>query len=257
MLILLSPAKTLDFENARVLPLHTYPEFAEKAKPLIKQLRKYSPKELMDLMNISQNLAQLNHSRFRDWTPVLDETHMRQAICAFHGDVYTGLNVSNWEESDFSFAQEHIRILSGLYGVLRPLDYIAPYRLEMGTRLQNPKGETLYAYWGGLVTKSIQKQLRTQGDDVLINLASNEYFKVVQPKKIRAQWVTPVFKDAQNGQYKVVSFFAKKARGMMSRFIVKNRLHLPGQIKEFNESGYSYNHRLSKGTEWVFTRDLK
>ncbi len=256
MLILLSPSKTLDFEKARILPQHSYPEFTEKAIPLIKTLANYSPDELMVLMKISHTLAQLNYIQIKKWTS-MPNAALRQAVCAFQGDVYTGLQVNDWHETDFSYSQEHLRILSGLYGVLRPLDYIAPYRLEMGTKLQNPKGETLYKYWEELVTQSINKQLQKQGDNILVNLASSEYFKVIQAKKIKARWITPVFKEAQNGQYKIVSFFAKKARGMMSRFIIKNQLQSPEHIKEFCEEGYSFNERLSNQSEWIFTRDIR
>jgi len=209
----------------------------------------------MELMSISKKLADINVTRFKNWKQVPNEQLMRQAICAFNGDVYTGLNVSDWSLNDFAFGQDHIRILSGLYGVLRPLDYIYPYRLEMGTKLPNSKGENLYQFWNHLITESIQKQLNNQGDNVIINLASNEYFKSIKTKKMDAQLITPVFKNAKNGQYKLVSFFAKKARGLMSRFIVKNQLTEPEQIKEFSLGGYNYNDRLTKGNEWVFTRD--
>lgn len=257
MLLVISPAKTLNFENARIIPQNSLPEFSKKTEPLVKQLRSYSVNELMELMSISQKLAQLNVSRFKEWNRNPDISQMKQAICAFDGDVYTGLNVKDWSDEDFAFAQEHLRILSGMYGILRPLDYIQPYRLEMGTKIPNPKGETLYDYWGNDITASIKIQMGLQGDNVLVNLASNEYFKVIQTKRLPNQIITPVFKDAQNGEYKVVSFWAKKARGMMSRFIIKNRLSDVEQIKEFTDEGYSFNDRLTKGNEWVFTRDTR
>lgn len=257
MLLVISPAKTLNFEKAKVVQQNSLPEFSKKTEPLVKQLRSYSANELMELMSISQKLAQLNVSRFKEWNRNPDISQMKQAICAFDGDVYAGLNVSDWTDENYAFAQEHLRILSGMYGVLRPLDYIQPYRLEMGTKLPNPKGETLYDYWTNDVTTSLKKQLLSQGDQLLINLASNEYFKVIQTKKLGTGIITPVFKDAQNGEYKVVSFWAKKARGMMSRFIIKNRLLDAEYIKEFSDDGYSFNDRLTKGNEWVFTRDLR
>lgn len=255
MLIVLSPAKTIDFEKAPVLKQHSQPDFTNDAETLVKLLKKYKPDELMDLMSVSDKLAALNHARFKVWNKNVDMTTDRQAICAFRGDVYTGLNVDDWSVNDFAFAQEHIRILSGLYGVLRPLDYIKPYRLEMGIKLQNKKGENLYRYWDGKINKTIQTQLNAQGDHVLINLASNEYYKAVQEKKLNAEIITPVFKDFKNGEYKLISFFAKKARGMMSRYIIKNQLTKPEQIKEFAVDGYYYNDKLTKGNQWVFTRD--
>lgn len=255
MLIVLSPAKTLEFENARIIKQKSFPEFPDQAEELVEILKTFSGAELMKLMSISDKLATLNVTRFKEWLKNPDEKLMRQAICTFNGEVYTGLNVADWNDADFAFGQEHIRILSGLYGVLRPLDYISPYRLEMGTKLPNNKGENLYQFWDKKITDSIQKQLNQQGDKVLINLASNEYFKSIQTKNLDAQIITPVFKDAKNGQYKLISFFAKKARGLMSRFIIKNQLSEPEQLKEFSDGGYYYNDRLSKGNQWVFTRD--
>lgn len=255
MLIVISPAKTLDFEKARVVKQNSAPEFPNDAQTLVNLLKKYTADELKDLMNISDKLATLNAARFKTWNKTVDKDNDRQALCAFKGEVYTGLNVDDWIDSDFEFAQEHLRILSGLYGVLRPLDYIKPYRLEMGTKLPNKKGENLYKYWDSKITKSIAQQLNNQGDEVLINLASNEYFKSIQTKKLKAEIITPVFKDFKNGEYKVLSFFAKKARGLMSRYIIKNKLTKPEQIKEFAVDGYYYNDKLTKGNTWVFTRD--
>jgi cytoplasmic iron level regulating protein YaaA (DUF328/UPF0246 family) len=254
MLIILSPAKTLDFEKARIVAQKSFPEFNQQAAQLIQLLKKYSIPELREMMDISDKLASLNFARYKHWQKEPDENLMRQAICAFNGDAYTGLNVSDWSDADFAYSQEHLQILSGLYGVLRPLDYISPYRLEMGIKLPNKKGDSLYGFWGNQITKNLSSQLKSQGDSSLINLASNEYFKAVRVKELNAEVITPVFKDAQNGEYKVVSFFAKKARGMMSRFIIKNRIAQPQNIKEFTDGGYSYNDRLSRGNEWVFTR---
>lgn len=255
MLIVISPAKTLDFENARIVKNKTNPEFTTQAKQLISILKQLDEDDLMQLMKISDKLAALNYLRFKQWQPEPDNEFARQALCAFKGEVYTGLNVDEWEENTFAFAQEHMRILSGLYGVLRPLDQISPYRLEMGIKLENKKGKNLYEFWGDSITKSIQKQLNEQGDNVLINLASNEYFKSINPKKLQAEIITPVFKDFKNGDYKVISFFAKKARGLMSRYILENELANPEDIKHFDAEGYFYNDKLSKGNEWAFTRD--
>lgn len=255
MLIVISPAKTLDFEKAPVVKQDSVPEFTKEAETLVRLLRKYTSEELMDLMKISDKLATLNIGRFKTWNSLVEKEIDRQAICAFRGEVYTGLNVDDWSDKNFAFAQNHLRILSGLYGVLRPLDYIKPYRLEMGSKLQNARGENLYHFWGDKITNSINQQLKNQGDPVLINLASNEYYKAINPKKLNAEVITPVFKDFKNDQYKVISFFAKKARGLMSRYIIENELRNPEQIKHFDVDGYYYNDKLSKGNSWVFTRD--
>ena len=255
MLIVISPAKTLDFENAIVVKQNSFPEFINEAEYLVSKLKDYSTDELMLLMSISNKLASLNELRFKQWQKQPPLEIAKQAVCAFKGDVYTGLNVSDWNDNDFNFAQNNLLILSGLYGVLRPLDYISAYRLEMGSKLQTDKGDNLYKYWGNKISDSINKQLDTQKDSTLINLASNEYFKSVKSKHINAEIITPIFKDFKNDNYKIISFYAKKARGMMSRFIIKNQLTKPEQIKEFTDGGYSYNDRLTKGNEWVFTRD--
>jgi cytoplasmic iron level regulating protein YaaA (DUF328/UPF0246 family) len=255
MLIVISPAKTLNFENARIIKQESFPEYVNKAEELVKILKKYKPIELMQLMHISEKLAGLNVDRFKQWQKVTVKDSARQAVCAFNGEVYTGLNVADWNDADFEFSQHHLRILSGLYGVLRPLDYICPYRLEMGIKLPTKKGATLYDFWGDMVTKNLNTQLAVQGDSVLINLASNEYFKSINTKKLKAEIITPVFLDAKNGEYSMISFFAKKARGMMSRYIIKNRLTHAEQLKEFNLGGYYFNDRLTKDRQWVFTRD--
>ncbi len=255
MLLVISPAKTLDFENARVVEQKSNPVFAKQAKELVGVLKKHTADELMKLMSISDKLAALNHMRFKQWHPKPSEAIARQALCAFKGEVYTGLNVDDWNDSDFSFAQKHLRILSGLYGVLQPLDLISPYRLEMGTKLETEKGKNLYEYWDDTITVNIQKQLKAQGDSVLINLASNEYFKSIKTKQLKAEIITPVFKDFKNGDYKVLSFFAKKARGLMSRYIIKNEISEPENIKHFTDGGYFYNDKLSKGNEWIFTKE--
>lgn len=254
MLIVISPAKSLDFANARVIPQKTEPDFTKESKQLVQILKKHKPIDLMKLMSISDKLALLNVDRFKIWQSEVND-YSKQALCAFKGDVYTGMNVEDWEEENFTYAQNHLRILSGLYGVLRPLDLINEYRLEMGTKLENRKGKNLYEFWGDKIRKTIQKQLNEQGDEVLVNLASNEYFKSMQANKLKARIVTPVFKDFKNGEYKLISFFAKKARGMMSRYIILNELNDVERIKNFTSGGYAYNDLLSKGDEWVFTRD--
>lgn len=255
MLIVLSPAKTLEINNACKAPQKSQPEYKKQAGELVSKLKEYNQQELMDLMNISDKLAELNHARFKQWSKNPPDELSASAICAFKGDVYTGINVEDWQKADFEFAQEHLRILSGLYGVLRPMDSIAAYRLEMGTKLQTTRGENLYEFWDDTIAKNINKQLQNQGDELLINLASNEYFKSIKKDKLKARVITPVFKDFKNGKYKIISFYAKKARGLMSRFIIKNKLSDPEDIKKFNEDGYYYNDKLTKGNQWVFTRD--
>lgn len=254
MLIVISPAKTLDFKKARIIKQDSLPEFSANAAELIKILKLYKTDELMELMGISEKLAMLNEFRFKQWQQEPAKELARQAVCAFKGEVFTGINVNDWSDSDFEFAQSHLRILSGLYGVLRPLDYISAYRLEMGTKLQTKKANSLYEFWGNKITHSIGNQLAKQGDSVLINLASNEYFKSIKTKNLNAEIITPVFKDFKNGDYKIISIYAKKARGMMSRFIIKNRLNNPGQLKGFADGGYYYNDRLTNTNQMVFTR---
>jgi cytoplasmic iron level regulating protein YaaA (DUF328/UPF0246 family) len=193
-------------------------------------------------------------ARYQSWEPEHTPDNARPAVLAFKGDVYTGLDAESFSEADFSFAQQHLRILSGLYGVLRPLDLLEPYRLEMGTRLKTASGDNLYQFWGDRITAALNEELKTS-DDVVVNLASNEYFKAVQPKALNARLITPVFKDFKNGQYKIISFYAKKARGLMSRYIIQNRIDAPEAIKAFDLEGYYFSPEQSKGDTWVFLRD--
>ena len=253
MLVLLSPAKTLDFETPLSTQVHTQPEFVDQAKPLIETLETFAPQDIADLMKLSDKLASLNVARYQSWTPEHTEANARQALLAFKGDVYTGLDAQSLSEADLKFAQGHLRILSGLYGLLKPLDLMQPYRLEMGTSLETDKGKTLYAYWGSSITERLNTELGAE--DVVVNLASNEYFKSVQPKKLNGRLITPVFKDQKNGQYKIISFWAKKARGLMARYIIDKRVEQPEQLKAFNYDGYVFSEAMSDGDTWVFTRD--
>ncbi|WP_341936928.1 peroxide stress protein YaaA [Marinimicrobium sp. C2-29] len=255
MLVLISPAKTLDFETEPASDLATQPDFLDDSQQLIDVLRKLAPQDISSLMGISDKLGQLNYDRFAQWQPPFTPDNAKQAVLAFKGDVYTGLEAERFSRKDFEFAQEHLRILSGLYGLLRPLDLIQPYRLEMGTRLANPGGNNLYQFWGDHLTRAINDQLERVPGSVVVNLASNEYFKAVQPKQLEARLVTPVFKDWKNGQYKIISFYAKKARGMMASYIIRNRIKKAEGLKGFTGGGYAYNDTLSKGDQWVFTRD--
>ena len=259
MLILISPAKTLDFETRVKCDRFTQPAFLSNTEVLVKQLRALSVSEMASLMKISDKLAYLNVERYRTWQPVFDDTNAKQALLAFRGDVYQGLDADSFSLEDLDFAQEHLRILSGLYGVLRPLDLIQPYRLEMGTKLAHPKlqglaVDTLYDFWQDKLTKAIEQQLEKLYSSTIINLASNEYFKAVKPKLISANIITPVFKDWKNGKYKIISFYAKKARGMMSAYIIKNRIKNSEKLKNFAEAGYNFNGELSDHKNLVFTR---
>lgn len=254
MLTILSPAKTLDYESELATQRFSQPELLDRSGQLIAIAKKLTPADLSSLMGISDKLAILNAQRFNDWQPDFTPENARQAILAFKGDVYTGLQAEDFSEQDFDFAQQHLRMLSGLYGLLRPLDLMQPYRLEMGIRLNNPQGSNLYAFWGELLTEKLNATLQEQGDNILINLASDEYFKAVKPAKLQAELIKPVFLDEKNGNYKVISFYAKKARGLMSRFIIKERLTQRKQLEEFCLEGYRYDVSRSQGNELVFTR---
>ena len=254
MLIVVSPAKKLDYETPPTIDKATLPGYLDQSQILIDRLRQYSAIDLAELMHLSMNLAELNFDRYEQWQQQVDETTGKQCVLAFKGDVYQGLDAESFSEDDLEYAQEHLRILSGLYGLLKPLDLMRPYRLEMGTKLQNERGKNLYEFWGTRITDAINEQLRKQGDDVLINLASNEYFKSVKPKLLEGRIITPQFKEKKNGQYKMIGIYAKKARGLLSRYILLNRLDNPEEIKSFDVEGYAFNEALSKGDNWVFTR---
>ncbi|EMH4163172.1 peroxide stress protein YaaA [Pluralibacter gergoviae] len=254
MLILISPAKTLDYQSDLATARYTQPQLLKYSEQLIAEARKLSAPQIGKLMSISDKLADLNATRFHDWNPKFTPDNARQAILAFKGDVYTGLQAETFTEAQFDFAQQHLRILSGLYGVLRPLDLMQPYRLEMGIRLENPKGKDLYHFWGDTITDTLNKALKAQGDDVVINLASDEYFKSVKPKALKGTLVKPVFLDEKNGKFKVISFYAKKARGLMSRYIIENQLADVEQLKQFDSEGYFFDEAASGSGELVFKR---
>ncbi|MFS2222927.1 peroxide stress protein YaaA [Pantoea sp. B65] len=255
MLMVISPAKTLDFDSPLATKKFTQPALLEKSQQLIAVARDLSPAQIGSLMHISDKLAELNAQRFNDWQPPFSPDNARQAILAFKGDVYTGLQAEDFSAQDFDFAQQHLRMLSGLYGLLRPLDLMQAYRLEMGIRLANPAGKDLYTFWGDTLTEALNAALAEQGDDVLINLASDEYFKAIRPKRLNARVIKPVFLDEKNGKFKVISFYAKKARGLMSRYIIQHRLTKPAQLKKFDLEGYCFNAESSSENELVFKRD--
>ncbi|MEQ4510418.1 MAG: peroxide stress protein YaaA [Dickeya sp.] len=254
MLITLSPAKTLDYTSPLPTQRHTQPALLAYSQQLIQHCKQLTPADIASLMSISDKLADLNAARFQEWSPEFSLDNARQALLAFKGDVYTGLAAEDFSEADFDFAQQHLRILSGLYGVLRPLDLMRPYRLEMGIRLKNDVGNDLYQFWGDTITETLNQALAEQNDDVLINLASDEYFKSVKPARLKARIIKPVFLDEKNGKFKVISFYAKKARGLMSRFIIQNRLTQPEQLKDFNSNGYYFDPADSSADELVFRR---
>ncbi|MDA8493129.1 peroxide stress protein YaaA [Kluyvera georgiana] len=254
MLILISPAKTLDYQSPLATTRYTQPMLLEHSQQLIGVARKLSAPQIKALMGISDKLADLNATRFHDWHPDFTPENARQAILAFKGDVYTGLQAETFSEADFDFAQKHLRMLSGLYGVLRPLDLMQPYRLEMGIRLENPRGKDLYQFWGEEITHTLNAALHEQGDDIVVNLASDEYFRSVKPKALKGTIIKPVFLDEKNGKFKVISFYAKKARGLMSRYIIENRLSKPEQLTGFDSEGYFFDEESSSAEELVFKR---
>lgn len=255
MLTVISPAKKLDFDSPLPAMKPTQPELLEHACKLASIMREKDSFDIANLMKISMKLADLNADRFQQWQEEHTTSNARPALFTFAGDVYQGLDVPSLTEADITFAQTHLRILSGLYGLLRPLDLIQPHRLEMGTRLANPRGADLYAFWRDCLSQAIRAALNDQGDHVLINLASKEYFKAVDSKQLQARVVTPIFREWRRGSYKIVSIHAKRARGLMSRYIIRNRLTEPEAIQEFREAGYAFNPEHSSGDTWVFTRD--
>lgn len=254
MLILISPAKTLDYQSPLATERFTQPALLEHSQQLIKTARTLSAPQIKKLMGISDKLADLNATRFHDWQPDFTPENARQALLAFKGDVYTGLQAETFSDADFDFAQKHLRMLSGLYGVLRPLDLMQPYRLEMGIRFENERGKDLYQFWGDIITDTLNETLAQQGDEIVVNLASDEYFRAVKPKKLNARIIKPVFLDEKNGTFKVISFYAKKARGLMSRYIIEQRLTKPEQLTGFDREGYFFDEAASTPDELVFKR---
>jgi cytoplasmic iron level regulating protein YaaA (DUF328/UPF0246 family) len=255
MLMVISPAKTLDFETPPTTDRFTQPQYLDHSQELITQLRELTPAQIGELMHLSDKLSGLNAARFGSWNPAFTPDNAKQALLAFKGDVYTGLQAETLSDADLDYAQKHLRMLSGLYGLLRPLDLMQPYRLEMGTRLANSRGKDLYAFWGTRISEWLNEALADQGDDVLLNLASNEYFSAVKRADLNARVINTEFRDLKNGQYKIISFYAKKARGMMSRFVISERIEHPDALKEFDVNGYRFNLAQSTSDKFVFLRD--
>ena len=254
MLAILSPAKTLDYETPLKTKLNSQPIYGRESNQLIKTLRTFEPLEVASLMKISDKLADLNHKRYVEWRNKPAESKTRPAALAFKGDVYQGLEAQSFNDNDLKFAQRHLRILSGLYGLLRPLDVIQPYRLEMGTKLKTSKGQNLYDYWGTKLTDGLNEALKESKEGTLVNLASNEYFGAVQPELLEGSLLNIGFKEKRNGQLKFVSFSAKKARGLMANFIIKERVKKPEDLKSFDLENYRFNAKMSSELEWTFSR---
>jgi cytoplasmic iron level regulating protein YaaA (DUF328/UPF0246 family) len=254
MLFLLSPAKSLDYETPVAQLPHTLPEFAADAARLIEVLRRQSPQQIASLMAISDPLAALNAARYHAWRPKFTERNARQAVLAFDGDVYDGLQARQLQPSDLDWAQQHVRILSGLYGVLRPLDWMQPYRLEMGTALKVGATANLYQFWGSRIAENLNRQLAADKTPVVVNLASQEYFRSVDRTALKARVIDCVFEDWKPGGYKIISFFAKKARGAMARYAIMKRLATPRQLEAFNLDGYAFAAEASQPQRLVFRR---
>ena len=254
MLMLLSPAKTLDYKTPVTTNSFSIPDYLGKSSELVKVLKQKSFLDLMELMQVSQKIAELNVERFNQWKLPFSTENAKQAVLAFKGDVYTGLDASALSENRLAYTQSHLRILSGLYGLLRPLDLMQPYRLEMGLKLTTKKGENLYQFWGEKITDALNVLLAKQDEPVLINLASNEYFKSVQKKNLDGRLITPEFKDWKNGKYKMISFFAKKARGLMVRYAIDHNIQKAEVLQNFDYDGYHFNLELSLADKWVFSR---
>ena len=256
MLYLLSPAKSLDYETPLQGQAHTAPLFVKQSKVLIDILRTFSPAQIAELMDLSDKLSTLNVARYQAWSSRASEKNARQAVLAFDGDVYSGLQAHGLNAAQLEWAQAHVCILSGLYGVLRPLDLMQPYRLEMGTALKTPAGAGLYAYWSGTVTDYLNQRLHKEKSAVVVNLASQEYAKVVNVRGLKAHWIECVFQDYQKGQYKIISFFAKKARGLMARYAIEHGLTAPEQLQAFDREGYAFAPDVSTPAKFFFRRNM-
>lgn len=254
MLITLSPSKGQDFDTASLSKKHSKPADLKESELLIKELRKIKSKQLQELMSVSENIAELNVDRYKSFKTPFTTKNAKQALFAFKGDVYGGFDLDSFSEDDYAYAQDHLRILSGLYGCLRPLDLIQPYRLEMKTSLKNTRGENLYQFWDDRITNSINKELKKQQEPVLVNLASNEYFKSVKPKLLDGRLLNINFKETKDDKTRVVAIFAKRARGMMADYLIRNRVEKPEDIKKFKMGGYTFNKELSDDKQWTFER---
>lgn len=255
MLAVISPAKKLDFDTDVALGDFSQPDFLDQSEKLVAQARKLSRRDLAGMMGISDKLADLNYQRFQSFQTPFDLGNARQAALVFNGDTYIGLRAKDLSEADMKYAQDHLRILSGLYGVLRPLDLIQPYRLEMGSKFRTKGADNLYEFWDGRLAEALNEAVAGQNDPTIVNLASNEYFKAVDRNTLTAPVITPVFKEVKQGVAKVLGMFAKRARGAMARYMIVNRIDKPDGLKQFAEDGYEYRPDLSDGDTWVYTRE--
>ncbi len=256
MLILLSPAKSLDYDTPATTKRHTLPQFIDESAALIEVLRPHTPAQIASLMDLSDALSTLNVARYAAWSPEFTKDNSKQAVLAFNGDVYEGLDAGSLAQADLDWAQEHVGILSGLYGLLRPLDWMQPYRLEMGTKLANPRGKDLYAWWGDTLAQHLNAVLAEQGSEVIVNLASQEYFKSVKRKALKARVIECVFEDWKGGQWKIISFHAKRARGLMARHAIAKRAQKPQDLLDFTAEGYAHDAVVSTADRLVFRRRL-
>ena len=254
MIILMNSSKTLDFQQKARISKPTNPELIKDAAILVQELRRLSEPDFAKLMKVSEKLAKLNIERYANWQNRLKPSHAKPALLAFKGDIYSGMDVENYKVKDFEFAQEHMRILSGLYGILRPLDLIQPYRLEMATKLVTAKGKNMYQFWGNKINESVRVLLKREKSGVLVNLCSAEYFKAIKSDLLDTTVITPVFKEFKDGSYRFVTIYAKKARGLMCNYIIRNHLKRIEDLKLFNVAGYRFNKKISSDDEWIFTR---
>ncbi|MDP3702710.1 MAG: peroxide stress protein YaaA [Hylemonella sp.] len=257
MLFLLSPAKSLDYDSPAGEVPHTQPLFTRQSAELIALLREKSPQDIAELMDLSDTLSGLNVARYQAWSPKFTARNSRQAVLAFNGDVYEGLDARTLKAEDLAWAQEHVCILSGLYGVLRPLDWMQPYRLEMGTALENPQGKNLYKFWGSQIAEHLNERLQAEKTPVVVNLASQEYFKAVDLKTLKARVIECVFEDWKGGKYKIISFLAKRARGLMARYAATHRVTTPKQLEKFKLEGYAFDAAASDADRLVFRRKVQ
>ena len=254
MFFVLSPAKNLNEKAPAPVKEFTQPDLLAEAEILMRQLRELAPQQIAELMHVSDKIALLNAERNAEWHTPFTPDNAKQAVFMFNGDVYEGIAAETLKPEQIQYLQQHVRLLSGLYGVLRPLDLMQPYRLEMGTAFANTRGKNLYEFWGDIITDLLNDTLAQAGSDILINLASQEYFKSVNTKKLKARLIIPVFKDEKNGKYKIISFYAKRARGLMVRYAAEHNITDPVMLKNFDYEGYSFNAAASNESEWVFMR---
>ncbi len=254
LVTIISPAKKLDYSPVEKNIDSTIPSLLEHSNELVKDLKSLNPQEVSSLMSLSDKLGALNYERFQEWETPFTKSNSKQAILAFKGDVYQGLDAESLSETELIWAQKHVRILSGLYGILKPMDLMQPYRLEMGTKFATKRGQNLYDFWNSIITEELNKNFSSDNTN-LLNLASNEYFKSINVSELKANVISPVFMDKKNGKYKIISFFAKKARGLMTRYVIKNRIEDITDIQNFEEGGYFFNEAMSEDNKPVFCRD--